>query len=355
MNASAQAKVPESSGILEAVNQLAPSEREQMNNLLGKLKALGAEFVTPTPDAAGPKAAAAAAVLPAGNSATTKETDVNTTVASPTGLAHNTSNQLTLDQMIEIAAAAGADTAKGNDSLTKLLMKVAEGAFVGALDATKDKHGPGVDDAAKISEAFAKARSKTNIFDAKADKARKQASITRTMIRLGGYTKGGTGEPLTTLNTLMTLRNKLRQDSGYAKRVEDPVNCMIRFARAQLKLDHMIDQTGLQEFALKVDHNNSRQIADWWDSVRAQAKKLQLGKLRGCADSDTSAEIDTLIKTCNRRLKTIADALGPQPGDAKTANKQAKAAAKAQASQNVAPPVSPTGPAPQATQTANAA
>ena len=340
------AKVPETSGVIEAVQQLNPTERQQMEHLMDRLKALGAELSipAPAPDAANATAAPAAPVLPAGNAATTRETAMTTITApaapSATTLAHNTSNQLTLDQVLEIAKTAGADTARGSDSLTKLLLKVAEGAFVGTLDATKDKHGPGITDAAKINEAFSKAKSTTNIFDAKADKARKQTSIIHTMIKLGGYTKGGNGEPLSTLNNLMTLRDQLRRDSANAKRVEDPVNCMIRFARAQLKLDTMIPQGDLKTYALKVDNSHSKAVEDWWDGVRRQAQKLKIGKLANCPDSDTSAEIDALIKTANKRLKTIADAKGVQPADAGTAARQARNAGVS---------------APQATQTANAA
>lgn len=88
------------------------------------------------------------------------------------------------------------------------------------------------------------------------------------MIKLGMWPKGGPGEPLSTLNSLMTLRDKLRKDNSFVKRIEDPTNCMLRFARAQLKRDSVIDVTELQEFCLKRDPE-IRTAESFWNRYAA--------------------------------------------------------------------------------------
>ena len=217
------------------------------------------------------------------------------------------SNTVSLSDILEIARQIGADEAKGKDGQPRYLLKVAEAAFVGALDNDRSKHGTGIDDAQKLTETYVTARTGANIFDAKALNSRVAINRTRTMIKLGMWPKGGPGEPLSTLNSLMTLRDKLRKDNSFVKRIEDPTNCMLRFARAQLKRDSVIDMAELQEFCLKRDPE-PRSAEDFWEQVRRTGRQLAEGKLANCPEQDNSDEMKTLLRIAIKRLTEIAKA-----------------------------------------------
>ena len=90
----------------------------------------------------------APAKLQRGNTKESAMTDPN----GGTTLAHNAaSNQITMDDMLVIARESGEAEAKGQDSLPQFLLKVTEASFVGAIDVTANKYGPGIDDATKIT------------------------------------------------------------------------------------------------------------------------------------------------------------------------------------------------------------
>ena len=231
------------------------------------------------------------------------------------------SNALTLSDILELAKQTGIDEAKGKDGQPRYLLKIAEAAFVGALDNDRSKHGTGIDDAQKLTKTYVTARTGANIFDVKALNSRVAINRTRTMIKLGMWPKGGPGEPLSTLNSLMTLRDKLRKDNSFVKRIEDPTNCMLRFARAQLKRDSVIDVTELQEFCLK-RNPEPRSAEDFWEQVRRTGRRLAEGKLANCPEQDTSDEMKTLLRIATKRLTDIAK------GRSENAGKKAKGVTK---------------------------
>ena len=245
------------------------------------------------------------------------------------------SNILTFIDMLELAKQTGIDEATGKDGQPRYLLKIVEAAFVGALDNDANKHGTGIGDAQKLTEAYVKARAGANIFDAKALAGRVAINRTRTMIKLGMWPKGGPGEPLSTLNSLMTLRDKLRKDNSFIKRIEDPTNCMLRFARAQLKRDSVIDMAELQEFCLKREPE-ARSAEDFWEQVRRTGRQLAEGKLANCPEQDNSDEMKTLLRVATKRLTEIAKGRGENAGkkakgvtsDAKGATSDANAPAE---------------------------
>lgn len=89
------------------------------------------------------------------------------------------SNTVSFSDILEIARQTGADEAKGKDGQPRYLLKVAEAAFVGALDNDRSKHGTGIDDAQKLTETYVTARTGAGIFDAKALNSR--VAINRTL------------------------------------------------------------------------------------------------------------------------------------------------------------------------------
>jgi hypothetical protein len=220
------------------------------------------------------------------------------------------SNVPKFQELLTVAQELGAKDAAGKDVQVMWDLKVLEAANSGALDLTKDKHGKDVDDATKLAEAYFKGRNATVIFDHKEPKQKKLCSTTRTMIKLGGSPKYGTGEPMQTVNALVTLRQNLRKTAGKGKKLDDAHNMLLRFARAQLKLDTVIsDPDELKSFCFKPE-SEARTVKDWFNKVLKDATALRQGKLSNCQDSDQSPQITAIINAANARLKAIATADG---------------------------------------------
>lgn len=224
------------------------------------------------------------------------------------------SNTLTLAGMLVIADDLGKQAAMGVDVQIKFDLKVLEASFHGSIDLDVNKHGNEIDDATKLSEAYWRGRNGAAVFDVKAGNQRKLISTTRKAIKLGMWPKGGPGEPLQTVNNLITIRQKIRRDPANAKRLDDAHNTFMRFATAQLKRDQVIGDAELPEFCYKPDKDEAT-IEDVIESTRKRFQKLRDGKLNhGLLDN--SAPVLEIIRQCTKRLSEIAKAKGVQAGTA---------------------------------------
>src|ERR1017187_5917381 len=121
-------------------------------------------------------------------------------------------NAITFDDMMDTAKELGEQAGKGKDTQIKSLLKVLEAGYHNTFDLKANKHGQDVDDATKYAEAYVKAQGSAAVFDAKAMNQRKLISPLRPAIKLGQWPKGGNGEPLATVNNLISMRQKLRQN-----------------------------------------------------------------------------------------------------------------------------------------------
>src|SRR5665647_2785062 len=168
-------------------------------------------------------------------------------------MTHATPNAMTFADveasMMELGKMAG----QGKDTQIKALLNVVQGAFHGSIDLQENKHGTDIDDCTKLAEAYVKAQTGAVVFDAKAPNQRKLISTFRTCTKLGQWPKGGNGEPLGTVNNLITMRQKLRAIPGEIKKLDDAANTLMRYARAQLKRDQLIDDKELKTFCYKKD------------------------------------------------------------------------------------------------------
>ena len=218
-------------------------------------------------------------------------------------------NQRTFADLVKTAGDLGSQVGKGKDSFTQLLLIVHETAFLGGFDVDPNKHGMGIDDAQKLTEAYVKGQSGNNIFDAKALNQRVTASKVRTVGRLGMWPKGGQGEPLRMVNSFMTLRQQMRKDPTLSKKLEDPSNALVNLARAQLKRDHVIPASEFKSFLLKKDPDVATE-EDVLESIRKRAQNAKAGK-NGLALDTVPA--DKIIAACTARLKEIAKAKAPAP------------------------------------------
>ena len=218
------------------------------------------------------------------------------------------SNAPTFADLLKVADDLGQQAGKGKDTQVKFLLKVHEGAFLGVIDNDADKHGASVDDATKLTEAYVRAQSGATIFDAKAANQRVAISKTRTLVKLGMWPKGGVGEPLSTVNALMVERQKLRKDPANAKKLDDAANALIKFARVQVKRDHLIQPSEFSTFLFKASPDAQTE-EEWWESVRKKAQRAKAGK-GGVTIIDPL--VDDIVRTCTKRLVAIAKAKAPQ-------------------------------------------
>lgn len=224
-------------------------------------------------------------------------------------------NKISFADILQVASDLGAEAGKGKDTQIKFLLKAVEGGYHGALDLSANKHGTDVDDATKLAEAYVKAQQGAVVFDAKAPNQRKLISTVRTGVKLGGWPKGGNGEPLATVNNLMTIRQNLKKIPAEAKKLDDAANTLMKYARTQLKRDTLIDDAELKEFCYKPGKNLST-AEDIIESMEKQLSKLIDGSAQQGTAQDNSSEIRNARQMLRTRLSAIATARGKAQGPA---------------------------------------
>jgi len=166
-------------------------------------------------------------------------------------------NTPTFQDVLDAATQLGAEAGKGKDTQVKFLLKTIEGGYHNVLDLNHSKHGADTDDATRLAETYVKAQQGSVVFDAKAPNQRKLISCLRTGIKLGSWPKGGNGEPIATVNNLMSKRQKLRANPAYAKKLNDATNTVLNYARVQLKRDTLLTDAELDQFMFKPDADDA--------------------------------------------------------------------------------------------------
>lgn len=249
-------------------------------------------------------------------------------------LAHGATNDTRFADLLALSETLGATVGMAEDVQVKHLLAVTQAAFEGVIDNTVDKHGTGVDDATKLTEAYWKARNKNVIFNPKAGNQRKTISCVRQCITLGGWSKGGPAEPIGMINRAMSDYQKLRKVPATAKKLIDAANYLILIARKMKRSDVLLDPADLTDLAMKKDPDLAT-VEDVLDGIRRTLTKLKDGKHP--AGSCSTPHVDSALKSINRELKAIADSR--RQGDVDDAGADIVAAANAQAKAGVAAPV----------------
>lgn len=229
--------------------------------------------------------------------ATTKEE-----VATP-GVGHNDPLGKLMLHVYEL----GTLKAKGVDTLVQFGLLCVDAAYSGHIDLAKHKHGDTVDDAVKLYAEFEKGRSKASVFDHKSASGKVQAAKLRTCIKLGGWTRGGTGQPLATVNKLMLIRAKLRQDPLQRPKLDDAYATLLRYGRFQLKHDSVQDDDDLlRSLCLK----NEKKPTDLEEYLAATCKRLD-DLRKGTAASSTlrhtSANVINAIAALRDEIVIVHD------------------------------------------------
>jgi hypothetical protein len=176
---------------------------------------------------------------------------MTTHVQSAAQAASTITNKIVFNDILATARELGEQSGKGRDTQIKFLLKAVEGGYHQALDLTPNKHGADIDDATALAKAYVEAQQGAVVFDAKAMNQRKLISCLRTSIKLGSWPAGGPGEPLATVNTLMSKRLHYRRVPDTASIVDDAANTLLKFARVQLKRDSVIPEDELDPFCFK--------------------------------------------------------------------------------------------------------
>jgi hypothetical protein len=224
---------------------------------------------------------------------------------STTGnLAHSPKNDTRFDDLISLSEKLGERAGMGVDVQIQHLLAVTQSAFEAVIDNTKDKHGSGIDDATLIAEAYWKARNKNVIFDPKAGNQRKTISCIRQCVTMGGWSKGGPGEPIGMVNRAMTMYKNLRKVPGNTKRLVDAAGYLISLARKLKRSDYILDDETLNDLAFKKDPEIAT-IEDILDKTRGTLKKLYDGK--HVAGACATPNVEAAIKSINKELKAIAE------------------------------------------------
>lgn len=214
------------------------------------------------------------------------------------------SNAPSFDELCKKAEALGSDKGNGADAQIKFAMMVLEAAYLGALDLDPNKHGADRRDGIVLAERYMKGRTGATIFDTKSDSGRKLVSNLDKAIKLGSCPKWGQGQPLQNVNDLMTFRQR---EKKAGKKVDDAFNTLMRYATAQLKKETLITDDDLHGFVYKREPT-PRDAVDVLESIRKVANNLKAGKVANCPDIDTSAEIQTIINACTKRIVAITKA-----------------------------------------------
>lgn len=222
-------------------------------------------------------------------------------------------NVMSFADLLQTARDLGVEAGKGKDTQIRFMLSMVDGAYLNAIDLTPNKHGMDIDDAAKLTQEYVTAQQKSVIFDSKAPNQRVAIAKTRTCIKLGGWTKGGNGEPKATVNNLMSMRQKLRQNPLEAKKLDDAANTLLRYARMQLKRDTLIDGDELKEFCYK-KQNNLSTAEEIVESITKQLDKLIDGTAASNTAQDNSPEIIAARHSLRQRLSAIATARGKLQG-----------------------------------------
>lgn len=195
----------------------------------------------------------------------------------------------------------GEQHAQGEDVQIKFALTLTNAADAGTIDLTPNKHGTGIDDAMKLSEAYARGRNRTVIFNHKETKQRKLGSTSRLMIRIGGCPKFSTRAAI---NDLLVIRQAIRKKDKSVKlsdgttlqlpdgaaKLDDAFNTLCRWARAQLKLDAIMTPQEMLPFCFR--NSSEPQTAQEWLTATAK-KALKMG-------------FQPVARACNNALTELA-------------------------------------------------
>jgi len=215
------------------------------------------------------------------------------------------SNAPSFDDLLAMAKELGVQCGQGKDTQIKFDLKLIEAAYLGSLSLDPDRHGKGRDDSTLMAEAYVRATQGAVVFDAKADKTRKQVSNVRKCIKLGTMTKLGRGQPLQFVQEFVEYRQKVRAKDPIAlkkephgkteKDLDDAHNGLMRLATVQIKATSLLSEDERNRFAFKTD-----------TAEKTETEKLEQARKMLRKSGDNSTEVQAAITSITNRLINLA-------------------------------------------------
>lgn len=225
--------------------------------------------------------------------------------ASP-GPGHNDPFQ----KLKETFRTLGETVGKAADARVKFLIASADAAYQQQVDLKPNKHGTDRDDAAVCLEGYREGRTKAVVFDVKDPNISKEISCVRAMIKFGGMTKFGPGQPVGTMNDFLSAYAKARRNPADASRMVDASNALLSFARAHQRRDNVMSDAEMAEYFYQkpILHKNSLQ---YLQTQRKNLQNLFEGKAVNGNACDNDPLIEQSIKLLDQRIKAIIAASKP--------------------------------------------
>jgi uncharacterized protein YukE len=201
-------------------------------------------------------------------------------------------NTLSLDDVLAHADELGTLEGRGAETTVQFARILVEAAYYGSLDLKKDKHGVNRDDAVHVSERFFKARNKVKKFAMKDRSIQKMVCDHRKMIKLGGSTWLGKGQPLQTVNEFLNYIEGLQAKN--TKGLNDAYNALKCFATAQIKSPSLLPDAERNRFAFKTEKDEKTEM-EKLDAIRKAIKKT----------GDTSVQMQAAYDKVTERITNI--------------------------------------------------
>jgi hypothetical protein len=225
--------------------------------------------------------------------------------ATTTTTTPKNTNAPTFADLMATAKQLGEQCGKGKDTQIQFDLAVIEGAYLGALSLDADKHGKGRNDATVLAEQYVRATQGAVIFDAKADKSRKQVSNVQKCIKVGANPKWGRGQPMQFVQEFIEFRQKVRSKDPSAlkkapngkteKDLDDAHNGLMRLLTRQQKEDRLLSDDERNSYAFKTDK-----------SEKSETEQLEAARKSLRKSNDQSVQIKNAIDSITLRLANIA-------------------------------------------------
>jgi hypothetical protein len=209
-------------------------------------------------------------------------------------------NDHRFDDLLKQVGEFGEESAQGKDALPKLFLRVVQAAADGVIDTEKDKHGDGIDDAARIYRVYADNEGHKAIHQHTKDGLKANVSKLRCGVRLGLMTSV---DGVVVIDRAVTIRGNQEAASNKCK---SAYPAYVDVAREQLKQDTELTDDQIKEVVLKPEPAEKDVVVE----LKAIEKKLERIITGEGGVKDQSQEVidaHALIRTRLAALVTKAE------------------------------------------------
>lgn len=209
-------------------------------------------------------------------------------------------NDHRFDDLLGDVRKIGADIGNGRLGRLRIGLLLVNGAYNNVVDTTRNKHGDGIDDAVAVTMECVKADTQADPNnDSKS--AGVQASKFRACIKLGGWTRGGPGQPIDNVNKLLDRHAALKKSGA---KVRDAFEALLKYASVQIKLQAAMDEKDLEQFVLK-STKEPPTLEEYLEGVSKKLTDLVTGKAANGTLQDTSPAVQLAVEGLQGHIENI--------------------------------------------------